>query len=213
MSGLELNKLFAAVLCACITVMLVGYVAETIVAPEALEQDAVAIEAPEGGASGAVAGAPKLPDPIMALLAEADTAKGAKISKSCAACHSFDKGGPVKQGPSLWGIVGHSKGSIAGFAYSDDMKTKGGIWDYDSLNHFLTKPKKYISGTKMNFAGIKKPEDRAAIIAWLREQSDAPYALPTDADIAAEQAAFAPPAEEASEEGAEESAPADATHH
>tara|TARA_R110002072_G_scaffold120815_2_gene254209 strand:+ start:617 stop:1246 length:630 start_codon:yes stop_codon:yes gene_type:complete len=209
MSGFELNKLFAAVLCAFITVMLVGYAAETIVAPEALEQDAVAIEAASGDSGSSAAAKPKLPDPIMALLAEADTAKGAKISKACAACHSFDKGGPVKQGPSLWGVVGHSKGAAAGFAYSDDMKAKGGIWDYDSLNHFLTKPKKYISGTKMNFAGIKKPADRAAIIAWLREQSDAPFALPTDADIAAEQAAFAPPAEEA----AEESAPAEATHH
>ncbi|MGH1456108.1 MAG: c-type cytochrome [Alphaproteobacteria bacterium] len=197
----ESNKIFAAVLCALITVMLSSFIANQIIKPEALEKDAVEIEGASASGHSAVDAGPKLPDPIMALLAEADTEKGAKISKACAACHSFEKGGPVKQGPNLWGIVGKAKGSIAGFAYSDDLIAKGGEWDYDSLNHFLEKPKRYISGTKMNFAGLKKAKDRAALIGWLREQADSQAALPTDAEIAAEQAAFAPPEpEEAPEE-------------
>jgi len=195
MSGLEKNKIFAAVLCAGITAMLAGFVADKSVHSEELKQDAVAIEGAadnshEGGAADAAA---EGPEPILGLIASADVEKGAKISKACAACHSFEKGGAVKQGPNLWGIVGHAKGSAAGFDYSAGMKEKGGNWDYDALNHFLWKPKKFIDKTKMNFAGVKKPEDRAALIAWLRQQSDAPIALPS-ADAAAAEAAA--PAEE-----------------
>ncbi len=211
-ANLENNKIFAAILCALLTVMLSGFFANLIFYQEPLKEDAVHIDGAEAGAhGGAVDAGPKLPDPIMAMLATADAEKGAKISKACAACHSFDKGGPTKQGPNLYGVVGGPKAHVAGFAYSDGVKTKGGTWDYDSLNHFLEKPKKYISDTKMNFAGLKKASDRAALIAWLRQQSDAPYALPSDADIAKEEAAFAPKEEEAAAEG--EEAPAEPSHH
>ena len=204
----ESNKIFAAILCALITVMLAGFISERTIVAETLEKDAIEIEGSDGAGHGAVINAgPKLPDPIMALLAEASVEKGAKISKACAACHSFEKGGPTKQGPNLWSSVGRKKGSVAGFSYSEDIIAKGGTWDYDSLNHFLEKPKRYISGTKMNFAGLRKAKDRAALIAWLREQSDAPTALPTDAEIEAEQTAFAPPIEEITEgEATEEKA-------
>jgi cytochrome c len=142
----------------------------------------------------------------MAMLADADIEKGAKISKACAACHSFEKGGPTKQGPNLWGVVGNIKGHVNSFSYSDDLLAKGGNWDYDSLNNFLEKPKKYINGTKMNFAGLRKAKDRAAVIAWLRQQSDSPAPLPSAEEIEAEQAAFAPPApeEESTEAAADE---------
>ena len=197
MSSFENNKIFAAILCVGITVMLTNFVADKVIVSEVLEKDAVAIDgAVASGHGAATPKKPKIPDPIMALLATADIAKGAKISKACAACHSFGKGGPVKQGPNLWNITGASKGGTTGFSYSKGMQEAGGIWDYDSLNKFLTKPKKFISGTKMNFAGLKKPKDRAAFIAWLRTQADTPLALPSDADITAEQAAFAPPVEE-----------------
>ncbi len=198
----ESNKIFAAILCALTTVMLSGFIANKIIKPKALEKDAVEIEGASDTAGAAINTGPKLPEPIMALLAEADLEKGAKISKACAACHSFEKGGPTKQGPNLWGIVGSTKGAIPGFAYSEELIAKGGKWDYDSLNHFLEKPKRYISGTKMNFAGLKKAKDRATLIAWLRQQADSQVALPTEAEIAAEQAAFAPPEPEASEEEA-----------
>lgn len=193
----ESNKIFAAILCALLTVMLAGFVTNKIVKPEKLEKDAIAIEGEIVNAGGVVDTKPKLPEPIMALLATANIEKGAKISKACAACHSFEKGGPTKQGPNLWGIVNQTKGSIAGFAYSDSLIATGGNWNYDSLNKFLWKPKTYISGTKMNFAGLKKPKDRADLIAWLRVQADTQEALPTEEQITAEQLAFAPPEEDA----------------
>ena len=217
MSSLENNKIFAAVLCVGITVMLINFVADRVIISEDLEKDAVAIDGAVASGHGAAAPAkPKLPDPIMALLATADMAKGAKISKACAACHSFGKGGPVKQGPNLWNITGDNKGGKAGFSYSKAMLEAGGVWDYDSLNKFLAKPKKFISGTKMNFAGLKKAKDRAALIAWLRTQADTPITLPSESDIAAEQAAFAPPAEEVhhdAETPADESATPVTSHH
>ena len=205
MSNLENNKIFAAVLTAGITLMLTGFIADQVFHHEKLEKDAVTIEgASADGHGGAISNKPQLPEPIMAMLATADIEKGAKISKACAACHSFDKGGPVKQGPNLWGVVGKAKASASGFSYSDAMAEKGGEWDYDALNHLMWKPKKYIPGTKMNFAGLKKAKDRAALIGWLREQADSPAALPTDEQIKAEELAFAPPEEETHEEGAAE---------
>jgi len=186
MSNFENNKVFAAVLTAGITIMLTGFIADKIYHTDELEKDAVPIEGASDNSHGGAADAskPKLPESIIAYLAEADISKGAKLSKACAACHSFDKGGPTKMGPNLWNIVNKEKGSVAGFSYSNGLKEKGGVWDYEALDQFLTKPKKYISDTKMSFAGIKKVKNRAAIIAWLREQADAPAELP-DADAPA----------------------------
>lgn len=203
MSNFENNKIFAAVLSAGIVFMLTGFVANQIMHPHDLEKDAVEIEGARAGNHGGAIAKPQIPDPIMALIASADVEKGAKISKACAACHSFDKGGATKQGPNLWGIVNTPKAAKAGFAYSDALLAKGGEWDYNALNNFLWKPKKYVTGTKMNFVGLKKPADRAAMIAWLRQQADSQAVLPTDAEIAAEEAAFAPPEEEHAEDGGE----------
>ncbi|MBK6895909.1 MAG: cytochrome c family protein [Alphaproteobacteria bacterium] len=198
MSSFEFNKIFAAVLVAGIVAMLSGFIARQAVHPEALIKEAVAIEgAAEDGDHGGTPAADKPPEPILALLASADIEKGAKLSKACAACHSFEKGGPAKQGPSLWDVVNRDKGSAAGFEYSPTCKDMPGNWDYASLNQFLAKPKKYMPGTKMNYVGLKKVEDRAAIIAWLRTLADSPAALPNEAEIATEQAASAPPAEAA----------------
>ncbi len=210
MSNLNSNKIFGAVLCALLTVMLTGFIADHVIISPELEKDAVEIEGAAADSHGSSAPAkPKLPDPIMALLADADLAKGAKLSKACAACHSFDKGGPTKQGPTLWNVVDIKKCSTDGFSYSDGLCSLGGTWDYDSMNKFLAKPKKFAPGTKMNFAGLKKAKDRAALIAWLRQQADNPAPLPTAEDIAAEQIAFAPPVEEAP---IEDAAPT-AEHH
>jgi cytochrome c len=98
----------------------------------------------------------------------------------------FEAGGANKVGPALWGIVNKAKASDDGFAYSAALAGFGGAWDYQSLNAFLAKPKAYISGTKMNFAGLKKPEDRANMVAWLRTMADSQAPLPTPEDIAAE---------------------------
>ncbi len=198
MSSLENNKIFAAVLCAGITVMLTGFVANKVIKPKKLKKDAVEIEGAVLQKSNAPA-KPQLPDPILAMLATADLEKGAKLSKACAACHSFDKGGPVKQGPNLWDVVNKLKCEVPDFKYSDALKETGGSWGYESLNFFLWKPKKYAPGTKMNFAGLKKPKDRAALIAWLRTLSDSPSALPTSEQIAAEEAKFSGPEPEQAE--------------
>jgi cytochrome c len=186
MHNLESNKIFAAILVAGIVAMLAGFVANKLIHPHELETDAVPLEGTVVADSGGPA-APTGPEPILHLIAAADIAAGEKLSKACAACHSFDQGGPNKVGPNLWNVVGANHAHIEGFAYSEallgmkDMK-----WGYPELNHFLWKPKHAIAGTKMNFVGLKKPEDRASLIAWLRTLSAAPVALPTQAEIDAE---------------------------
>lgn len=95
-------------------------------------------------------------------------AKGEKLSKACMACHSFDKGGPNKIGPNLWGIYNDKIAHLDNYAYSDAMANFGGQWDIEALNAFLWKPKKYMPGTKMNYIGMKKAEDRAAIVKYLQ---------------------------------------------
>ncbi len=110
------------------------------------------------------------PVDFAALLKTADFDRGAKIFKKCATCHSAGKGEAAKVGPNLYGVVGRSKGSTA-FAYSDAMKAKGGVWDMESINQFITKPKDYLPGTKMAFAGLKKPQDRADVIVYLQKNA------------------------------------------
>ncbi len=207
MGGMEFNKVFAAILVAGIIAMFGGFVAKKLVHPHELEQNAFNIEVAEDTGAGGPA-KPKGPEPIMALIAAADISKGEKIAKACAACHSFNKGGANGVGPNMWGIVGASKHHVAGFSYSGALIEHGGkTWSYDSLNKFFYKPKDYAPGTKMSYAGLKKSEDRAALIAWLRTQSDSAYPLPSDADIAAEIAELAPPAPVAEEAPADTQAP------
>lgn len=186
MSGMEFNKLFAAILVAGILAMLAGFVSKKVVHVEDPAENAFKIavaEAAEGGAAAVEAVA----EPILALLATADVAKGQSVAKVCAACHTFNKGEPARVGPNLYGIVGSKHAHMEGFAYSDAMKAMHDKnWTYADLNAFLWNPKKHIAGTKMVFAGMKKPEDRAAVIAYLRSLADAPAALPTEAEIAAE---------------------------
>ncbi|MGQ0527333.1 MAG: c-type cytochrome [Alphaproteobacteria bacterium] len=190
MSNLESNKIFAAVLVAGIVAMLSGFIAELLVHPHESGTDAVAIEgAPDDAGGAAVAAGP---EPILSLIAAADVAQGQKISKACAACHNFEKGAGAKIGPDLWNIVGRAK-AHEDFAYSEGMKNAGGNWGYEDLNKFLWKPKAFVADTKMNYIGVKKPEDRAAMIAWLRTLADAPKGLPSEGEIAREAADLAPP--------------------
>ena len=198
MSDFEKNKIFAAILLAGIVAYFVAFIGDHLVHPTHLHEDAVHVE---GGAVEGGAATVQMADPVLHLIATADVARGEKLSKACAACHSFDQGGPAKVGPNLWGVVGGPKAHSSGFAYSNGLQNMGGSWDYLALNKFLWKPKKYIEDTKMNYLGLKKPEDRAAMIAWLRTLDSSPVALPSDAQIAAEAAELAPP--EAEVEGEE----------
>ncbi len=177
--SLLFNKIAAAILVAGLVGMGSGFVANLLYHPQELAENAYPISL-DGATDVADAEeeAPAGPEPITDLLASADIAKGEKLSRKCTACHAFDKGGANKTGPGLWNVVGAGKGQHDGFKYSSALVDSGGEWDYDSLNHFLWKPKDYIAGTKMNFAGFKKPQDRADIIAWMREQADSPIPLP-----------------------------------
>jgi cytochrome c len=152
-------------------------VEEAAPAEEATETAAAEPEAPE---EAAVTTEPEVPagGGIAALLAAADAEAGAKLSKKCAACHSFDNGGKNKVGPNLWDIVGKAIAGGEGYKYSGALAGLGGEWTYDRLDAFLTKPKDFAAGTKMSFAGLKKAEDRANLIAFLRGRSDDPKPLP-----------------------------------
>ena len=117
-------------------------------------------------------------EPIVSLLATASLERGEKIYKKCGSCHNYKKGSKSKVGPNLWNIINRLKASSESFAYSNALMEFGGTWTYKELNNFLYKPNKYIQGTKMNFVGLKKAEDRADLILWLRQQSDNPVPLP-----------------------------------
>ena len=104
--------------------------------------------------------------------------KGQKLFKKCGTCHNYEKGSANKVGPNLWNIINRPKASINGFAYSKALVEIGGEWSYEELAEFLYKPKKYAKGTKMNFAGLKKVNDRANLVLFLRAQSDNPIPLP-----------------------------------
>jgi cytochrome c len=116
--------------------------------------------------------------PIEFYLAKADVAKGQQVFNKCAACHNADKGGANQLGPNLWGVVGAPIGEGRGFAWSDVLSKHGGTWDWDSLSKWLTSPKAFAPGTKMTFAGLSKPEDRADVIAFLNQHSDSPKPMP-----------------------------------
>ena len=120
-----------------------------------------------------------LPFPQADWVAAMDAAKGAKVFKKCKSCHNADAGGPNGTGPGLYGVVENDKASHAGYAFSAALTGMGGQWTYESLDKFLEKPSKYAPGTKMNFVGLKKPADRAAVIEYLRVSDSAPSAQPT----------------------------------
>ncbi len=186
-------KFFSAMFVAIITIAMISFIGNKSIVAQELEKDAVSIEIPVKEAVIADKAAPEaatteeitdVEEPATPsfneLLASADLKKGAKLAKKCAACHSFDKAGKHKIGPNLWGIVGAEKAAKDGFKYSKAIISAGGDWDYASLDSFMLKPKKFIPGTKMGYAGMKKIEDRAALIAWLRTQADAPISLPSE---------------------------------
>ena len=126
----------------------------------------------------------EVPFPSPVFIASMDATRGAKVFKKCQSCHNTDKGGADGTGPALWNVVGRKSGSKTGFKYSSAMASAGYNWDYEQLDGFLTKPAKYLSGTKMAFIGLKKEADRAAVIEYLRIASDTPLVKPVAAEAA-----------------------------
>ncbi|MCX8502326.1 MAG: cytochrome c family protein, partial [Alphaproteobacteria bacterium] len=135
----------------------------------------------ETGAATAVevaAPAAVLP-PVAPMLAKANLAAGQETAKKCQQCHNLTKDGPNGVGPNLWGIVGRTAASHVGYSYSSAMQAEAGkAWDYERLNHFIAAPQSLVKGTKMSYAGMPKPEDRANVILYLRSLSDSPVKLP-----------------------------------
>jgi cytochrome c len=179
MDSFEINKILGAVLFTCLCLLGINIAAGAIFSPRVPAKpgyDIAIPEKPEGG--GAPAAAPQ--ESIAELLANADPKRGEQIARVCQTCHTFEKGGPNKVGPNLWGVVGRPKVE-PGFNYSAAMKAKGGDWTVDDLNQFLTSPRGYIPGTAMSFAGLPRGPQRADVIAFLNTLSDNPKPLPTSA--------------------------------
>jgi len=174
---MEANKFYAAILLAGILAMISIIGSGMLVAPAELEKRAYPIEG-VNEAPTTTAPKPAEIEPVSPLLAKADPDHGSVIAKQCQACHNFAKGGPDMVGPNLYGVLGGPHAHKQGYAYSEAMEKFPGTWDYESVNKFITKPSAYLAGTKMGFAGLKKPQDRADVIAWLRQQSDSPLPLP-----------------------------------
>lgn len=196
MDSFELNKVAGAVLGALLFAVGSGFVAELIYHPKPAGSAGYPLPEPEPKSAGGAAEAPKA-EPIAVRLASADADKGKGGTKACQACHSFEKGGPNKVGPDLWDVVERQKAHHEGFDYSAGLKEKGGTWTYEDLDHFLENPKGYVKGTKMAFAGISSPTERANVIAYLRTLSESPKPLP-----AAEKKADTAPADDKKVEAA-----------
>ena len=191
MDSLELNKIVAAILTASVIAMVSGFVAGFVVQPpEAPEERAYVIATPGEGDVQVGAETPEpVEESILVLLASADPAAGESVTRKCTACHTFDEGGPNRVGPNLWDIVGRPIGGADGFNYSDALSGLADqTWSYENLDAFLAAPKAWAPGTKMAYAGLKKADDRAELIAYMRGLSNDPKPLP-EAEAAPEPAA------------------------
>lgn len=187
MDSFEYNKIIGAILATVFVVFSISIVSDTLFAAHSPEKPGFIIESAEGDGGGEVAAAAG-PEPIAPLLASADVAAGQKLFARCAACHTDDSGGANKIGPNLWGVVDRPVASHAGYAYSAGMKEHAGqrpTWDYQHLSDFILAPKATVKGTAMNFPGLKKAQDRANLIGYLRSQADSPAPLPDPAAAAA----------------------------
>lgn len=169
MSGIELNKVVAAILLASLIAMLVGFITNILYKPILNpESRGYSIEITADSTNDTGASATEVPVDIAELMKSANAEAGKDLAKKCIACHSLDKGGNNKVGPLLWNVVGSEKAKVAGYKYSPALAAKGGNWDDESLFHFLNKPSRFVPGTKMSFAGLNKPQDIANIIMFLK---------------------------------------------
>jgi cytochrome c len=213
MDSFEINKLIGAFLGTVFVIFTITLASDALFAVHAPEKPGFIIEAAEGGAeagSQAAAPAEDVAATVLPMIASANPDAGANTFKKCQACHDGTKGGPNKVGPNLWGVVDRPIASHEGFSYSGAMKefSEGGQkhWTFENLAHFLHGPKAFVPGTAMAFAGVKKAQDEADLLAFLRTLADSPAPLPEAAPAAGDNAAApaggAAPAEGQPAEGA-----------
>ena len=175
MDSFEINKIIAAILIVGLLVIGINKLSDTIFHVDKPKTPGYVIEVEQ--VSTASASTENKID-IIALMAMGDIASGKKLFKKCISCHSIVKDGKNKIGPALYNVVGRKVGGIADYKYSKALAAYEKEWTFEELNGFLTKPAKWIKGTKMAYAGLKKEEDRASIIKYLNQNSDSPVPLP-----------------------------------
>jgi len=176
MDSFEWNKIFMALGFTFLGIFAINEIGNAVYEVEGAESGQAIAETPAPPANGA----PETPQgaDIGTLLAAADAAAGEKVFARCAQCHTWEKGGANKIGPNLWDIVGAKHAHRDDFAYSSAMKGFAGNWDYEGLNRYLENPKAVVPGTKMAFAGLRKAEERANLLAFMRNWSDNPKPFP-----------------------------------
>ncbi len=179
MDSFEINKIIAAVLMVALLVIGIGKLSDVIFHVEKPETPGYAVKVEQvSNASSSATTASEEKINIATLMALGDVATGEKIFKKCAACHSIIKGGKNAIGPALYNVVGRKVGVVEDYKYSKALAAYEKEWTFEELNGYLTKPAKWIKGTKMAFAGLRKEKDRASVIKYLNENSDNPLPLP-----------------------------------
>lgn len=182
MNSTQLTKIAAAVVMSLLALIVIGKFTSFLYAPHTPEKPGFEVAVEEAGHGGAAEEATPVVN-LAALMLTADVAKGEKVAKKCASCHTFDNGGKNGAGPNLFDILNREIASTDGYKYSSvfgDKKAEGLIWGYDELFEFIKKPKAFIKGTAMGFGGIKRDSQRADLIAYLRSLSDSPVDLPVN---------------------------------
>ena len=175
-----MNKIIVSIALAVILVLGINKITDVIFYVEKPEKSAyqvASIATDDSSASTETNSVSSGSGDIMAMFASVSAAEGANVFKKCAACHSINEGGSNKIGPALWGVLGRSVGSVPDYKYSKAMAAYGKNWSFEEMNGFLLKPKEWIKGTKMSFAGLKKAEDRAAVILYMNENTNSPLQL------------------------------------
>ncbi len=180
MDTFEINKIAGGILATLLLLYIINGVGNVAVSPRGLQPVAYPVPAVDDAATEATAAVEEEGPSLAMLLAAADVEKGMKVAKKCAVCHTFDQGGKNKVGPNLWNVIGRAMATVGGFSYSSSMKKAEGTWSFAGLDEFLTKPRTYMPGNKMAFPGLRKPTDRANVIAYLRTLSDSPQPLPSE---------------------------------
>ena len=179
MDSFEINKIVAAVLMVALLVIGIGKLSDVIFHVEKPEKPGYAVDVEEATtvSTSTKASVEEKVD-IAALMAMGDVTIGEKVFKKCAACHSIVKGGKNNIGPALYNVVGRKTGIVSDYKYSKALASYDKEWTFEELNGYLSKPAKWVKGTKMAFAGLRKEKDRASVIKYLNQNSDSPLPLP-----------------------------------